>query len=96
MRTERTFLGRALTYIGKRVGYATRGHSLHFQAVTSRRRFGLRLTALGSGLVLVLLLPLRGWAVGWERTPCRGTFEVDVDVGGGGRERERSGEKTKG
>lgn len=50
MRTERTFLGRALTYIGKRVGYATRGHSLHFQAVTSRRRFGLRLTALGSGL----------------------------------------------
>lgn len=25
------------------------GHSLHFQAVTSRRRFGLRLTAAGSG-----------------------------------------------
>ena len=47
-------------------------------------------------LLLLLVLPLRGWAVGWERTPCRGTFEVDVDVGGGGRERERSGEKTKG
>ena len=50
VRTERTFLGRTLTYIGKRVGYATRGHSLHFQAVTTRRRFGLRLTAPGSGL----------------------------------------------